>query len=96
MGKALSVVAILVAGLPLAALAEDVRPPDTNLDRQSLRAQQNVLTPRELRQGETRLDAIDRKAKTDPRAARDMQRIYDADQSLSTVNRPIPNSSGGK
>lgn len=64
--------------------------PDTNLDRQSWRAQQNVLTPAERREGERRLDAIDRKAQTDPRAARDMQRIWDADRSLGTINRPIP------
>lgn len=64
--------------------------PDTTLDRQSWRAQQNVLSPAEQREGENRLDAIDRKAQTDPRAARDMQRIWEADRSLNTINRPIP------
>lgn len=86
----------LAAGLSLAAHAEDTPKPDTTQDRQSLRAQQNVLTPQEQRHGEDRLDTIDRKAKTDPRAARDMQRIYDADQSLNTLNRPIPNPNEGK
>lgn len=70
--------------------ARDERRPDTSLERQSLRAQQNVLTAPELREGERRLDSIDRKAQTDPRAARDMQRIWEADRSLSTINRPIP------
>ncbi|MBC7908152.1 MAG: hypothetical protein H7Y60_15605 [Rhodospirillaceae bacterium] len=75
---------------PLAAMAADDRPPDTRLERQSLRSQQNVLTLPELREGENRLDAIDRKGKTDPRAARDMQRIWEADRALSTTNRSIP------
>jgi hypothetical protein len=70
--------------------SSDGRRSDTSLDRQSLRSQQNVLTLPEQREGERRLDAIDRKAQTDPRAARDMQRLYQADQSLSTINRPIP------
>lgn len=61
-----------------------------DLERQSLRAQQNVLSAPELREGERRLDAIERKAQTDPRAARDMLRLYEADRSLSTINRPIP------
>ncbi|MGE5475767.1 MAG: hypothetical protein ACM3Q1_03870 [Bacteroidales bacterium] len=74
-------------------LSQSVPPPDTALERQSWRAQQNVLTPAERREGERRLDAIDRKAQTDPRAARDMQRIWDADRSLSTINRPIPGGS---
>lgn len=95
MRTALLLFAVLAA-LPLATRAEDPPKPDTTLDRQSLRAQQNVLKPRELNEGEDRLDAIDRKAQTDPRAARDMQRIYEADQSLSTINRPIPNSNGRK
>lgn len=68
--------------------------PDTRLDRQSLRAQQNVLGPSELREGERRLDSIDRKAQTDPGVAREMQRIYEADQSLATINRPIPGAPG--
>jgi hypothetical protein len=68
--------------------------PDTRLDRQSLRAQQNVLSPSELREGERRIDAIDRKAQTDPGVAREMQRIYEADQSLATINRPIPGAPG--
>jgi len=73
----------------------ETRPaPDTRLDRQSLRAQQNVLSPSELREGERRLDAIDRKAQTDPGVAREMQRIYEADQSLATINRPIPGAPG--
>lgn len=70
--------------------ASEVRRPDTTLERQSLRAQQNVLTLPEQREGEQRLDAIDRKAQTDPRAARDMQRIWEADRSMATINRPIP------
>lgn len=71
----------------------DTRKPDTQLERQSLRAQQNVLSPSELREGERRLDSIERKAQTDPGAARDMQRIWEADRSLSTINRPIPGGS---
>lgn len=74
-------------------LSQGEAPPDTTLDRQSWRAQQNVLTPGEQREGERRMDAIDRKAQTDPRAARDMQRIWEADRSLGTVNRPIPGGS---
>lgn len=62
----------LAAALPAAARAEDPPKPDTQLDRQSLRARQNALTPEEQRRGEDRLDAIDRKAQTDPRAAREM------------------------
>jgi|AGTN01.1.fsa_nt_gi hypothetical protein len=101
MRKAPSLALVTVAALPMAAFlpaafAEDPSKPDTRLDRQSLRAQQNVLTPQEQRRGEDRLDSIDRKAETDPRAAREMQRIYDADQSLSTINRPIPNPNEGK
>lgn len=65
-------------------------PPDTTLERQSWRAQQSVLNPAEDREGEGRLDAIDRKARTDPRAARDMQRIWEADRALGTLNRPPP------
>lgn len=77
--------------LPLTAMAEDPPAvPDTNMDRQTLRSQQRVLTPQEQSQGEQRLDQIDRKARTDPRAAREMHDIYKADQSLSTINRPIP------
>ncbi|MBC7951501.1 MAG: hypothetical protein H7Z12_06710 [Rhodospirillaceae bacterium] len=89
MGRLLAAVLIL---LPLAAHAatNDDQRPDTTLERQSLRSQQNVLTRPEEREGERRLDAIDRKAQTDPRAARDMQRIWEADRSLSTINRPIP------
>lgn len=64
--------------------------PDTTLERQSWRAQQDVLNPAEQREGERRLDAIDRKAQTDPRAARDMQRIWEADRALGTMNRPPP------
>lgn len=64
--------------------------PDTALDRQSWRNQQSVLNPAEQREGERRLDAIDRKAQSDPRAARDMQRIWQADQALGTLNRPPP------
>lgn len=71
-------------------LSQDGAPPDTGLERQSWRAQQNVLSPGERREGERRLDAIERKAQSDPRAARDMQRIWDADRSLNTINRPIP------
>lgn len=63
---------------------------DTTLERQSWRAQQSVLNPAEEREGERRLDAIDRKAQTDPRAARDMQRIWEADRALGTLNRPPP------
>jgi hypothetical protein len=62
--------------------------PSTQLERQSWRAQQGTLSPAEQREGERRLDAIDRKAQTDPRAARDMQRIWEADRSLNTLNRP--------
>lgn len=78
-------------------LSQSETPPSTNLDRQSWRAQQNMLNPAERREGERRLDAIDRKAQTDPRAARDMQRIWDADRSLNTLNRPagtMPQSPG--
>lgn len=64
--------------------------PDTRLDRQSWRTQESVLNPAERREGENRLDAIDRKAQTDPRAARDMQRIWQNDQALGTLNRPPP------
>ncbi|HLO78493.1 MAG TPA: hypothetical protein VK196_18715 [Magnetospirillum sp.] len=71
-------------------LSQGEPPPDTTLERQSWRAQQNALGPAERREGERRLDAIDRKAQTDPRAARDMQRIWEADRSLNTINRPIP------
>lgn len=62
--------------------------PDTRLERQSWRAQQGVLSPGETREGERRLDAIDRKSQSDPRAARDMQRIWEADRALNTLNRP--------
>lgn len=69
---------------------EDRRPDtgqaDTRQDRQSLRAQQN-LPLSELREGERQLDSIDRKAQTDPRTARDMQRIWQADRSLAEINR---------
>lgn len=83
------ILAALLA-LPHMAFAQD-KP--TNLERQSWRAQQNVTSPAEQREGERRLDAIDRRAQTDPRAARDMQRIWDADRSLNTINRPIPGGS---
>lgn len=63
---------------------------DTILERQSWRAQQTILTPAERREGERRLDAIDLRAKSDPRAARDMQRIWEADRALGTQNRPGP------
>lgn len=63
-----------------------------DLDRQSLRAQQNVLTRPELREAERRLEAIERKAQSDPYIAREMQKIYEVDRSLSTINRPIPGS----
>lgn len=72
------------------ALGQSESRPDTTLERQSWRAQQNVLNPAEQREGERRLDAIDRKAQTDPRAARDMQRIWEADRALGTMNRPPP------
>lgn len=65
-------------------------PQSTTLERQSWRNQQSVLNPAEQREGERRLDAIDRKAQSDPRAARDMQRIWEADRSLGTINRPSP------
>ncbi|HTH16511.1 MAG TPA: hypothetical protein VL974_07655 [Magnetospirillum sp.] len=73
-------------------LSQDNTPaaPSTQLERESWRAQQNVLSPAEQREGERRLDAIDRRAQTDPRAAQDMKRIWDADRSLNTINRPIP------
>lgn len=71
-------------------LSQSGAPPDTTLERQSWRAQQNTMSPAEQREGERRLDAIDRQAQTDPRAARDMQRIWEADRSLNTINRPIP------
>lgn len=61
-------------------------------DRQSLRMQENVLTKPELREGETRLDSIHNKAQTDPYIAREMQKQWQVDQSLSTINRPIPGS----
>lgn len=64
--------------------------PSTTLERQSWRAQQNSLSPAERREGEARLDAIDRKARSDPQAARDMQRIWEADRSLNTINRATP------
>lgn len=87
-----TVILLLLLGLatPLSAHAQTTAP-DTRLDRQSWRAEQNRLSPSEQRAGERRMDAIDRKAQTDPRAARDMQRIWDADRSLNTINRP-PNS----
>jgi hypothetical protein len=69
-------------------LSQSDTPPSTQLERQSWRAQQGSLSPAEQREGERRLDAIDRKAQTDPRAARDMQRIWEADRSLNTLNRP--------
>lgn len=59
-------------------------------DRQSLRLQQDVLTDAEMREGDRRIDAIERKAQTDPYAAREMQKIWELDQSRATVNRPIP------
>jgi hypothetical protein len=76
-------VAAAFALMALPALAQDQA-------REDLRVQQDRLYPSELREGERRLDAIQERARTDPRAARDMQRIYDADHSLSTINRPIP------
>lgn len=69
-------------------LSQSEAAPDTRLDRQSWRAEQSQLSPSEQREGDRRMDAIDRKAQTDPRAARDMQRIWDADRSLNTINRP--------
>lgn len=71
-------------------LSQGEPPPDTRLERQSWRNQQSVLNPAEQREGERRLDAIDRKAHSDPRAARDMQRIWQADEALGTLNRPPP------
>lgn len=78
------------AGARRERLSQTEPAPDTRLERQSWRAQQNVLNPAETREGERRLDAIDRKAQTDPRAARDMQRIWEADRALGTMNRPGP------
>ena len=59
-------------------------------DRQSLRLRQDVLTDAELREGDRRIDAIERKAATDPYVAREMQKIWQLDESRATVNRPIP------
>lgn len=58
--------------------------------RRDLRAQQNVLTRPESNQADRRLDAIENRARTNPGAAQDMLRIYQQDQSLNTINRPIP------
>ncbi|MBI5164443.1 MAG: hypothetical protein HY985_11135 [Magnetospirillum sp.] len=77
---------VLAAVLSLAASAA----PADDLDRPSLRARQSVLSPGESREGERRLDAIERKQSLDPDAARDLRRIYRADESRATVNRPIP------
>lgn len=76
------------AGPRAPRLSQGEATPDTHLDRQSWRAQQHQLNPAETREGERRLDAIDRKAQSDPRAARDMQRIWEADRALGTMNRP--------
>ncbi|MCR6629783.1 MAG: hypothetical protein NVV74_06865 [Magnetospirillum sp.] len=78
---------------PRQRISQDEPPPSTTLERQSWRAQQNTMSPAEQREGERRLDAIDNKAQTNPGAARDMQRIWEADRSLNTINRPIPGGS---
>jgi hypothetical protein len=59
-------------------------------EQRALRLRGTVLTPPELREGERRLDAIGDKAQNDPFAARQMLQIYRLDQSLATINRPIP------
>lgn len=79
---------LALALVALPAAAQDS--PSTGAERQDLRLKQNVLTAPELRAGERRLDAIQGKAQTDPYAAQQMLQIYKTDQSLATVNRPIP------
>lgn len=92
MTRPLILLALLVSTVLLAAppaLAQQSgSTSDTQLERQSWRAQQTILNPAERREGERRLDAIDHRAQSDPRAARDMQRIWEADRALNTLNRP--------
>ncbi|MGE5545686.1 MAG: hypothetical protein ACM33T_02215 [Solirubrobacterales bacterium] len=68
-------------------------------ERQSLRVQQDRLSPAEQREGDRRLDDIQRKAERDPATARDMMRIYETDRALATTNRPpggpIPSTGPG-
>lgn len=61
-----------------------------DLDRQSLRAEQNRLYPAQTRDAERSLDAIRRRSASDPYAAREMQKIHDLDRALSTMERPGP------
>lgn len=61
-----------------------------DLDRQSLRAEQDRLYPSQTREAERSLDAIQRKSATDPYAAREMQKIHDLDRALSTQDKPGP------
>ncbi|MGE5505013.1 MAG: hypothetical protein ACM31L_11375 [Actinomycetota bacterium] len=77
-------IAALLACLAFPVLAQDQRP------RQDLRVEQDRLHPSELREGERRLDAIRERGRTDPGTADAMRRIYEADHSLATINRPIP------
>jgi hypothetical protein len=88
MGRWLMVVAVLLVSLPAWA-QENTR---AQQDRQDLRLRQTqrTLSRPEEREGERRLDAIQQRAQTDPRAAGDALHILDADKSLATVNRPIP------
>lgn len=61
-----------------------------DLDRQTLRAEQDRLTPSQVREAERSLDAIQRKARDDPAAAREMQRIHEVDRALQSMERPGP------
>ncbi len=60
------------------------------LDRQTLRAEQDRLTPSQVREAERSLDAIQRKARDDPAVAREMQRIHEVDRALQSMERPGP------
>ena len=66
-------------------------PVPTDLERQSLRGYQGTLSPSELREGDRRLDAIQRQATTNPSQAKSMMQIFQQDRALSTVNRPVGN-----
>ncbi|MEW5726203.1 MAG: hypothetical protein AB1918_00110 [Pseudomonadota bacterium] len=58
------------------------------LDRQTLRAEQDRLYPSQVREAERSLRAIERQS--DPGIAREMQKIHEVDRALQSMERPGP------
>lgn len=87
----------LVLASPLAEAGEkrDLRDA-VRQDRQSLRVRQSDLKRSDINRAEDRLDAIERKAQSDPAAAQEMLRLHEADQRLLENMRPGPNDPEAK